>query len=63
LVLMPEAQTRRALRDHPLRLRVLAPVGQWFGCGVLRVLRIMNEGETIELTVGYESYQRAGSGS
>jgi hypothetical protein len=58
LVLLPEVDARRALRDRRLRLSLLAPFGQWVGRGTLRVLRVANgDGET-ELTVGYESYER-----
>lgn len=57
LILVPEAQARRALRKQPLRLEVLAPHGAWIGCGALRVLRLKVEDRWAELTVGYESYQ------
>ena len=59
LALVPEVEARRALREHRLRLSVLAPYGNWIGCCILRVLRLkMNEDESVELTVGYESYRR-----
>ena len=58
MMLVPEVQARLALRGHALRLHVLAPYGTWIGCGALRVLRLkMNDDESAELTVGYESYQ------
>jgi len=58
LTLVPEVDARRALREHRLRLSVLAPYGAWIGCGTLRVLRLkMNDDESV-LTVGYESYRR-----
>ena len=60
LILMPEAQARRALGDRPVRLQMLAPYGAWIGRGALRVLRMRvleADGEKeVELTVGYESY-------
>lgn len=58
-MLMPEVDTRRALRDRRLRVNVLAPYGSWVGCGRLRVLRVKSadDGST-DLTVGYESYER-----
>jgi len=57
VVLLPEVQARRALRDRRIRLQVLAPYGSSTGCGTLRVLRLkMNEDKSVELTVGYESY-------
>ncbi len=59
LVLMPETAARRLLSDRPLSLRVLAPIGAWFGCGKLRVLRVRESDDGIELITGYESYCRA----
>jgi hypothetical protein len=57
--LVPEVDARRALREHRLRLSVLAPYGAWIGCGALRVLRLkMDDDESATLTVGYESYRR-----
>jgi hypothetical protein len=57
-MLLPEVQARRLLRDRRIRLHVLAPYGGWTGCGTLRVLRLkMNEDQSADLTVGYESYQ------
>ncbi|MGB8909267.1 MAG: hypothetical protein WCC84_11020 [Candidatus Cybelea sp.] len=44
LILAPEVQARRVLRDRRIRLQVLVPHGPWIGCGALRVLRVkMNE--------------------
>jgi hypothetical protein len=65
LVLVPEVQARRVLRDRRIRLHVLAPFGSWTGCGTLRVLRLKMDDpfdsaqgdKEVELTVGYESYQ------
>jgi len=57
LVLLPEVEARRALRDYRIRLRVLAPFGAWTGCGVLRVLRCRIDDRAAELIVGYESYR------
>lgn len=57
LILAPEVQARRVLRDRRIRLQVLVPHGPWIGCGTLRVLRVkMNESD-VELIVGYESYK------
>ncbi|HEY1428095.1 MAG TPA: hypothetical protein VGF18_00850 [Candidatus Tumulicola sp.] len=58
LVLLPEVDARRALRDHRLRLSLLVPFGHWIGRGTLRVLRVAHGDESTELTVGYESYER-----
>jgi hypothetical protein len=50
---------RRALRDRSLRLILVSPRGSWIGCGALRVLRVRaREDESIELTTGYEAYER-----
>jgi hypothetical protein len=57
LVLLPEVQARRVLRDSRIRLHVLAPYGSWTGRGTLRVLRLKTNDNEVELTVGYESYQ------
>jgi hypothetical protein len=60
LILVPEVQARRALRDHTLRLHVLAPHGAWLGCGALRVLRLkINEDRSADVVAGYESYRPA----
>jgi hypothetical protein len=72
LVLVPEVEARKALRQQRIRLHVLAPPGAWTGCGVLRVLRLKvnddravgqapdetaEDGREVELIVGYESYR------
>ncbi|HXB82524.1 MAG TPA: hypothetical protein VNU22_04135 [Candidatus Acidoferrum sp.] len=60
LILVAEVQARRALRDHALRLHVLAPHGAWLGCGALRVLRLrINEDRSADVVAGYESYRPA----
>jgi len=60
LILVPEVQARRALRDHALRLHVLAPHGAWLGCGALSVLRLkINEDRSADVVAGYESYRPA----
>ena len=64
LVLMRDVKARYALREQPLRYRVVSPYGAWLGQGALRVLRARSipdedgNGEVIELTVGYEGYER-----
>jgi hypothetical protein len=58
LVLLPEVDARRALRDHRLRFSLLVPFGHWIGRGTLRVLRVAHGDDSTELTVGYESYER-----
>ena len=57
--LAPQVDAARALGDRSPRLVVLAPRGAWIGCGTLRVLRVRSrEDDSIELTAGYESYER-----
>jgi hypothetical protein len=58
LTLMPEVRARAALAGRHLHLSVLAPVGNWFGVGVLRVLRATEREDRIDLVCGYESYER-----
>lgn len=57
---MPEAEARRALSGRIGAFSVLAPVGAFAGKGTLRVLRLREADERIELTCGYESYVRIG---
>lgn len=63
-MLVPEVEARRALGNRRIRLRVLAPLGSWLGCGRLRVLRLtLREAQSdagdseVELTAGYEAYR------
>jgi hypothetical protein len=64
LVLVPEVEARRALRGRRIRVRMVAPLGAWIGCGKLRVLRLsvqpaLGDAEEIaELAVGYEAYRQ-----
>lgn len=58
LTLMPLVQARAALSGRALRLRVLAPLGNWLGVGTLRVLRAIEREGEIDLVCGYESYYR-----
>ncbi|MGZ3504154.1 MAG: hypothetical protein ACXVAG_02015 [Vulcanimicrobiaceae bacterium] len=55
---MPEVDARRALSGRALVFSVLAPVGAYLGRGTLRVLRVREQHESIELVCGYESYVR-----
>jgi hypothetical protein len=57
--MMTDVQARRAVGDRRVRISVLAPVGQWYGVGDLRVLRVRAEGDdALALTLGYASYER-----
>jgi hypothetical protein len=60
---MPDVDVRFALRGRQLRYTILTPYGTWLGRGRLRVLRMRSlesaEGESIELILGYESYEAA----
>ena len=56
--MMTDVQARRAVGDRRVRVSVLAPVGNWYGVGDLRVLRVRADGEELRLTLGYASYDR-----
>lgn len=63
LTLVPEVLARRELAGRALRLHVLRPPYPALGVGTLRVLRIRNDvadpsSQALELTVGYERYER-----
>ena len=58
VTLMQEVEARKVLREHRLRLSVLAPYGSWIGCGRLRVLHVKAHEDFTTLVVGYESYHR-----
>ena len=55
---MPETRARRALSGRELSFSVLAPLGAWLGRGTLRVLRVRESDDGIELVTGYEAYER-----
>ena len=57
-ILAREVDARRALHGRRVKLSVLAPYGQWAGCGALRVLRLKIDEESAELVAGYERYER-----
>ena len=61
-VFLPWWQAAHALRDRPLRFRVLAPPYAALGVGALRALRVTAlSGEhdgAWELVAGYERYER-----
>jgi len=56
---MPEVAARAALAGRRVHLSVLAPVGPALGVGTLRVLRVIERDDLIDLVCGYESYDRA----
>lgn len=60
LVLTHAVDARRALAGRALVFSVLSPVGSFAGRGALRVLRAraLDENGPVELTCGYESYER-----
>jgi hypothetical protein len=62
LTLLPEVRARQLLRGRRIHSVLLAPFGAWAGRGTLRVLRVrMDDDDSAELTVGYESYERLAS--
>lgn len=56
LILLREVEARRRLGNRPIHLRVLVPYGNWVGNGALRVLRVKEHDESVELIAGYEWY-------
>jgi len=58
LTLVSEVIARRELTGRALRLHMLRPPYPALGVGRLRVLRIREVSEALELTVGYERYER-----
>ncbi len=58
LALLPETEARILLRDRVLVWKLLRPPYPALGIGELRVLRIREEDERIELIAGYERYER-----
>ncbi len=59
LILMRDVEARYALRGRMLRYTVLAPFGRWLARGNLRVLRVSEREEYLDLVLGYESYVSA----
>jgi hypothetical protein len=61
LTMMTDVEARRALTGRELRYRILSPLGAWMGRGSLRVLRVkaMEENPVaLDITLGYESYEK-----
>lgn len=61
--MMTDVAARRAAAGRPLRVSLLAPLGGWLGRGKLRVLRVKPGAveSGLELTLGYESYEKIGA--
>jgi hypothetical protein len=57
---MPDVEVRFALRGRNLRYTVLRPYGNWLARGTLRVLRVRENEDGVDLVLGYDSYDRAG---
>jgi hypothetical protein len=58
VTLIPEQRARALLAGRTLRLKLLLPPYRALGVGMLRVLRIRDDGECTEMTAGYERYER-----
>jgi hypothetical protein len=58
LSLLPEREARAALAGRTLRLRMLLPPFRALGVGTLRVLRVSECDGRLELTAGYDRYER-----
>jgi len=56
--LLPEVEARAALAGRDLLLRVLRPPYPALGTGTLRVLRVREGDEKIEVIAGYDGYER-----
>ena len=60
LALLPEVDARRLLRGAVSHLHVLRPPFAAIGVGTLRVLRVRERGDGMEIVAGYDGYERAG---
>ncbi len=56
--MMTEVRARRILSERQVAFSILTPLYHALGCGKLRVLRIRQTGERLEMIAGYESYER-----
>ncbi len=56
--MLTDVEARRAVGERRVRVSVLAPVGAWLGVGDLRVLRVRADGDDLNFTLGYASYER-----
>ena len=57
-VLMPERHVRALLGSQRLRLRILRPPYASLGVGTLRVLRIREADDRLDVVAGYDRYER-----
>jgi hypothetical protein len=51
-------EARAMLAGRAMRLRMLLPPYPALGCGVLRALRVSEQGDMLEIVAGYETYER-----
>ena len=58
LVLLPWIDARAALGEREHVMRLLVPPYPAEGEGVLRVLRVRDDGGPLEITCGFERYRR-----
>ena len=58
VTLEPFCEARSRFAHRPLHVRTLAPTAPALGVGVLRVLRVAERPDGLELVVGYERYER-----
>ena len=61
LVLLPWDVARIALGDRAHAMHVLVPPYPADGGGTLRVLRVRDNGDVLDVTCGYERYRRIGT--
>jgi len=62
VTLEPFSEVRARLAARNLRVRTLSPTVPALGIGVLRVLRVTELPEALELVIGYERYERLRAG-
>jgi hypothetical protein len=58
LVLLPWDAAQRALGERAHAMHVLVPPYPADGEGTLRVLRVRDDGGTLDVTCGFERYRR-----
>ena len=56
--MLPEVQARRLLAGRALTLEILRPPYAALGVGTLRVLRVREAADALEIIVGYDNYER-----
>jgi hypothetical protein len=58
LLLVPYTRAIELLKGRDVRLRVITPPYPALGIGPLRVVRVVDEGTTVELEATYDDFER-----